>query len=200
MRSNRKILYWLGALLVLVGVVGIGSSDLDGVGDGPGGGQAEYAGGERPAGVPAKAQEARVARVVDGDTVVVDVELPGDIPAGTGLRVRLLEIDTPETVRPGYPVECGGREASKFASDRMPSGSTLYLLADREDKDQYGRYLRYVWNHKGEFFNEQAVEQGYAKVVFYPPNDLYLSRLKRAEAGAREAGKGLWGEVCPLGQ
>lgn len=200
MRSKRRIFYWLVVLPALVAAVWVVSSDrLDLPEQGSRAGEevAPPPAGSRPTGVPARTQEGKVARVVDGDTILVDIEAPGgDIPAGDGVRVRLLEIDTPETVRPNYPVQCGGRAAGSFAAAELPKGSTVYLQADREDKDEFGRYLRYVWDFEGEFFNEKAVAEGYARAVLYRPNDMYIDRMRRAEASARQAGKGVWGEVC----
>lgn len=188
---------------MLVAAVWVISSDrieLPEKGTPAGGEQAASPDGTRPAGVPPQAQEGRVARVVDGDTILVDIEAPGAIPAGEGVRVRLLEIDTPETVRPNYPVQCGGRDATSFAVAELPRGSKVYLLADREDQDEFGRYLRYVWDFEGEFFNEKAVAGGYARVVLFLPNDMYIDRMRRAEDSAKKGSKGIWGEVCAAAQ
>ncbi|HVL52343.1 MAG TPA: thermonuclease family protein, partial [Actinomycetota bacterium] len=127
----------------------------------------------------------------------VAIDRPGgSVPVGRSHRIRILQIDTPETVRPNYPVQCAGRDATAFARAELPVGSTVYLLADREDKDRFGRYLRYLWDFEGEFSNEKAVARGLAKAVIYPPNDLYAGRMRQAEAAARQDRRGLWGEVC----
>lgn len=143
-------------------------------------------GGKRPATVPAGAQEATVTRNVDGDTIWAK---GGTLPAAAESKIRLLEINTPESTT---RTECFGPEASAFAKAQLGVGSKIYLLADREDKDQYGRFLRYIWKADGEFFNEKAVLEGYAKAVLYPPNDAYIALMRQAEARARAAGKGLW--------
>ncbi len=135
-----------------------------------------------------------MAKVVDGDTIRVAIDRAGGaIPPGDDHRVRMLEIDSPETVKPNAVVQCGGLAARAFSRAELPVGSTVYLQADREDKDRYGRYLRYVWDFEGEFYNEKAVAEGYAKAVLYRPNDRYISRMKQVEAAAREGGRGLWG-------
>ena len=154
---------------------------------------------EVPDGIPAGAQAATVEKIVDGDTLWVRVDEPGGpLPAGATHKIRLLEIDTPESVAPGQPVECGGPQASAFAAQKMPVGSRVPLVADREDLDQYGRFLRYVWTADGEFFNLAAVRSGHATAVLYEPNDAYIDVLRAAEAQARDAGRGLWGEFCPV--
>lgn len=145
-------------------------------------------------GIPAAAQPAVVESVVDGDTIWVGVdEDGGPLAAGASHKIRLLEIDTPETVDPSRGVQCGGPEATAFAQKHLRVGSRVYLLADREDTDQYGRFLRYVWTDDGKFFNLLAVQQGVARAVLYEPNDAYIDVLRAAEAEARAAKLGLWG-------
>lgn len=137
----------------------------------------------RPSGVPAEAQEAVVARHVDGDTIWAE---GGTLPAEAVSKIRVLEIDTPE------PAECYGPEASAFARAELAIGSKIYLVADREDKDRYGRFLRYIWKANGEFYNEKAVRQGFAEAVLFAPNDRYIALMRAAEAEARGARRGLW--------
>ncbi|MDP8977788.1 MAG: thermonuclease family protein, partial [Actinomycetota bacterium] len=145
-----------------------------------------------PDGVPAGAQPARVLEVVDGDTIEVRAERAGPLPAGSPRTVRLLEIDTPETVHPSVGTECYGPQASAFATRRLPAGSRVWLVADEDRRDRYGRDLRYVWTDEGDFFNLQAVRLGFAEAVLYEPNDAYIRRMRAAEAAARAAERGLW--------
>lgn len=153
-----------------------------------------------PEGIPDGAQAGVVEKVVDGDTIWVRIDEPGGpLLAGATHKIRLLEIDTPETVDPSRPVQCGGPQATAFAERMLPVGSTVYLVADREDTDRYGRFLRYVWTADGEFYNLQAVATGHARAVLYEPNDAYIDLLRGAEADARAAGLGLWGEYCASG-
>lgn len=153
-----------------------------------------------PPGVPAGAQAAVVDSIVDGDTIWVRAEdARGSLPRRERAKIRLLEIDTPETQAPGAGVECGGREATEFARRRMPVGSTVHLVADAQDTDQYDRFLRYVWTSRGEFFNLEAVRTGHARAVLYEPNDAHIEQLRAAEAQARAAGRGIWGDYCPSG-
>src|SRR5262249_7863601 len=105
-----------------------------------------------PAGLPS----ATVAQLIDGDTV--DVELDGQT-----VRVRLIGIDTPETVDPRKPVECFGREASAKAHELL-DGQTVFLEDDpsQDNVDRYGRTLRYMWLSDGGLFNLEMIAQGYA--------------------------------------
>jgi micrococcal nuclease len=126
-----------------------------------------------------------VTRVIDGDTV--------EARWNSAVRaVRLIAIDTPETVAPNQTVECYGPEASAF-TDRRLEGERVRLEFDVEREDRYGRTLAYIWTD-GRLFNKVVVARGFARVTIYPPNDRYERRLERAEQRAREADRGLWGE------
>lgn len=149
-------------------------------------GQQPPAASEKPGSIPAGAQEAVVSRHVDGDTIWAE---GGTLPPGATNRIRLLQIDTPESTN---QTSCYGPEASAFTKAELPVGSKIYLLADKEDKDRYGRFLRYIWKPNGEFFNEKLARQGYAKAVLYMPNDRYISLVRAAEAEAKAAQRGLW--------
>lgn len=123
-----------------------------------------------------------VERVVDGDTFVLD----------NGERVRLIGVDTPETVKPGTAPEAYGQEASRYTK-QMLEGKRVRLEWDVSERDRYGRLLAYVYLEDGTFFNEQLLLEGYARVMTVPPNVKYAERFVAAERAAREAGRGLWG-------
>ena len=125
----------------------------------------------------------RVLRVIDGDTI--EVQLHGT----TG--IRLIGIDTPETVHPTEPVGCFGLAASSFTK-RMLEGQMVRLEYDVERSDHYGRTLAYVFVD-GLLFNRTLVARGYAQVTTYPPNEKYVDRFLTARRGAREANRGFWG-------
>jgi micrococcal nuclease len=129
--------------------------------------------------------QASVVRVVDGDTVAVRV-------GGREETVRLIGIDTPETVDPRSPVECFGREASDRTKALLPAGTEVRLVADAEPRDRYDRLLAYVYRDDGTFVNLALVEDGYASVLSYPPNVAHVSDFTAAAARAREEGRGLW--------
>ncbi|MGH8907377.1 MAG: thermonuclease family protein [Egibacteraceae bacterium] len=138
-------------------------------------------------GLPPEAQPAVVTRVIDGDTIWVRPQLGGE-----ELRVRLLEIDAPETSRDHGGPECYGAQATTYAEEQLAVGSVVLLAADQEDTDRFGRALRYVWTDDGTFFNQEAVRQGYARTVLYEPNNRFIHLLRAAEAEARFARRGLW--------
>jgi endonuclease YncB( thermonuclease family) len=129
----------------------------------------------------------RVVRVVDGDTVVVAV-------AGTTGPVRLIGIDTPETVAPNRPVECYGPEASARLKHLLPPGTAVRLWRDVEPRDRYGRLLAYVQRAgDGLFVNLDQVRSGAAIAKAFPPNTWYRAAFEDEQSRARAAGLGLWG-------
>jgi micrococcal nuclease len=132
-----------------------------------------------------------VERVVDGDTIVA--HLPGGQE-----RVRLIGIDTPETVDPRKPVQCFGHEASERTKKLLPPGTPIRLERDAEARDRYGRLLAYVYRvDDGTFVNLALAEEGYAQPLTIPPNVAYADRFAAAAAEARAAGRGLWGACDP---
>lgn len=127
---------------------------------------------------------ALVTRVVDGDTI--EVRLGGRVEA-----VRYIGVDTPETVKPGTPVQCFGRPASRF-NHRLLEGRRVRLVFGVERRDAYGRLLSYV--HLGErLVNAELLRRGFARTLTIAPNDRFADRFKRLEIRAARAGRGLWG-------
>lgn len=121
-----------------------------------------------------------VVRVVDGDTVVVE-------SVGT---VRLIGIDTPETVDPRRPVEYFGREASDHLR-AMLSGERVRLGFDQTRRDRYGRTLAYLYLADGRFVNREMVREGYAHAYLKYPFR-YKDDFVAVEREARDAYRGLW--------
>ena len=133
---------------------------------------------------------ATVERVVDGDTVSVRL-------AGRTERVRLLGIDTPESIKADTPVECFAKEAAGRLSALLPRRATVRLVRDVEERDRYGRLLAYVYRQPdGLFVNLDLVRGGYAQLLTYPPNLAHVDEMRQAAGDARRAGRGLWGS-CP---
>jgi micrococcal nuclease len=120
-----------------------------------------------------------VTRVVDGDTLAVG-----------GERVRLIGVDTPETVRPGSPVECFGRAASAF-TERLVEGRRVRLEFDVERRDRYGRLLAYV-HRAGQMVNATLVREGYATPSAVPPNVRHAERFAALARRARQERRGRW--------
>ena len=152
----------------------------------------EPAGGSVPDGVPAPSEPAVVVRIVDGDTVMLRGDGTGLVPSQE-TRVRLLEIDTPESVVPDQPVECYGPESTEALEELLPVRSQVWVLPDRELMDPYDRMLLYLWNDDGEFVNLEMVRSGAAAAVLFEPNDRYIDLVRRAEREARVEGRGMWG-------
>jgi len=128
----------------------------------------------------------RVTRVVDGDTIVVDIN-------GVSEKVRLIGVDTPETIDPRKLVQCFGKEASAFNKSLLLNAS-IRLEADslQYDRDKYGRLLRYVFLEDGTLVNEKIISLGYGHEYTYRTPYKYQAEFKDAERNAREGQKGLW--------
>jgi len=125
----------------------------------------------------------RVVRVIDGDTIELE----------NGRMVRLIGIDTPETVHPSKSVEYYGKEAGEFTR-KMVEGKRIKLELDIQKQDKYNRLLAYVYLEDGTFLNAELVKQGYAKVSTYPPNVKYVDLFTKLQVEARENSRGLWKE------
>jgi micrococcal nuclease len=129
-----------------------------------------------------QAANATVARVVDGDTIV----LRG------GERVRYIGMDTPESVKPGTPVQCYAKAAS-HENQQLVAGERVRLRYDAEHEDRYGRTLAYVYRARdGLFVNAELVRRGYARQLTIPPNVAHAGLFGRLATQARERGRGLW--------
>lgn len=129
-----------------------------------------------------------VTRVVDGDTL--EARIDGEVA-----DVRLIGVDTPETVKQGTPVQCYGPQASRFAHGLL-GGRRVRLVFGAERRDHYGRLLAYAY--LGErFVNAALVRRGLARTLTIPPNDRFAPLLRRLELRAARAGRGLWGACRP---
>jgi micrococcal nuclease len=137
-----------------------------------------------PAEEPARSALARVLRAVDGDTIEVRLD-------GTMEDVRYIGIDTPETVKPGTPVQCFGPRAHRFNS-RLVEGRRVRLVFGEERRDAYGRLLAYVYLGR-RFVNAELARRGLARTLTIPPNDRFARRFEALQTAAARAGRGLWG-------
>lgn len=130
--------------------------------------------------------DAVVERVIDGDTVTVKFE-DGQIET-----LRLLLIDTPESVHPNKPPEMYGEEASNHAKRMLASGRKVTVEIGNPERDKYNRMLAYIWIGNVNF-NKHMIERGFARVAYvFPPNIKYLEEFKESEQRARERGIGIW--------
>jgi micrococcal nuclease len=141
----------------------------------------------------------RVIRVIDGDTIEARI---GDEVED----VRLIGVDTPETVKPGTPVQCFGERASHFTKRRL-SGRRVRLVFGVERRDVYGRLLAYVYlanptlhvpkhvksRQREVLFEAMLLRRGLARTLTIAPNDRFGPRFERIALAAGRAGRGLWG-------
>jgi micrococcal nuclease len=129
-----------------------------------------------------------VVRPIDGDTLVARA-------GGRTFYVRLLGIDTPETHRPGTPVECGGPQASARMNALAPPGAHIRLETDatQDRVDRYGRLLAYVWLPDGQLAETEQLDSGWATTyVFHGRPVSLFPRLAAAAQAAHEAQRGVW--------
>ncbi|MGI8929254.1 MAG: thermonuclease family protein [Candidatus Limnocylindrales bacterium] len=133
-------------------------------------------------------QEARVARVSDGDTIEVEVD-------GESTLLRYIGLDAPEIEGPYADVEWLGPEAAQ-ANRNLVAGQTIFVERDVSDTDRNGRLLRYVWLRHGAAWvivNRELVRLGFAEAHDYEPDTMYSEILFNAQREAQLAGTGLWG-------
>jgi micrococcal nuclease len=126
---------------------------------------------------------AQVVAVIDGDTIEV-------IQNGEKIKVRYIGIDTPEPYRDGKPA-CYSHEATE-ANKKMVEGKKVKMIADSEDKDKYGRLLRYVYADET-FVNATLLQEGFAKTLTIQPNTTYKKEFAQFQVKAKEEAKGMWG-------
>ena len=137
-----------------------------------------------PAEEPPRSAWAYVVRAVDGDTI--EVRLDGELE-----DVRYIGVDTPETVKPGTPVQCFGPRAHRFNS-RLVTHKRVRLVFGVERRDVYGRLLAYAYlGHR--FVNAELARRGLARTLTIPPNDRFAARFEGLQIAAARAGRGLWG-------
>jgi micrococcal nuclease len=173
--------HWIGSVLLLVVVALLILRPWEGADAGP------------------RAATALVTRVVDGDTV--EARIGGEVE-----DVRLIGVDTPETVKPGAAVQCFGPRASRFTHSLL-DGRRLRLVFGVERRDAYGRLLAYAdlvpvsghadrsWPRRS--VNAILVRRGLARSLTIPPNDRFAPLFRRLELDAARAGRGLWGACSP---
>lgn len=175
---------WLAAILCLISLVVGACTPLS-----------QSNNGQHPlANDAVKVLEIKVDRVVDGDTIQVYLK-------GKKEHIRMIGVNTPETVKEDSPVEYYGPEASNYTK-KMLTGKTVYLEFDVGERDRFGRPLAYVWLEKpksdsdgevrAKMFNAQLLLQGYGRIITIPPNVKYVDNFKKYQTEAREKKRGLW--------
>ena len=129
---------------------------------------------------------AKVVKVIDGDTVKIELS------NGNEETVRLLLIDTPETVHPTKDIQPFGPEASQFSKNLMPANSEVEVELGIGERDKYGRLLAYFYVD-GKMVNKLLLEKGLARVAYvYAPNTKYLDELEAIQKKAQQKEIGIW--------
>jgi len=127
-----------------------------------------------------------VVDISDGDTIIVSKNCEP-------ITVRLIGVDTPETVDPRKPVQCFGKEASDFTKAHLKGRDITIETDDSQNiHDKYGRLLGYVILADGTNFNKQLIEEGFAHEYTYKTPYKYQTEFKTAEKNAKDGDKGLW--------
>lgn len=128
----------------------------------------------------------KVVRVVDGDTIVVDI-------GGANVKIRLIGIDTPESVHPNKKRNTQeGKQASDWAK-KLLAGKNVYLEYDVGKTDRYGRTLAYVYlDDQKTMVNRLLLQNGLAQIMTIQPNSRYANEFHRLQVAARQEGKGFW--------
>lgn len=131
-----------------------------------------------------------VHKVLDGDTFEILLE-------GKIATVRMLGIDTPETLDPRKPIQCFGVEASNTSKNLLEK-KTVRLENDSTQRkgDKYGRILAYVYRQDGLFLNEYLLEHGYAREYTYDTSYKKQEAFKAIEKRVKKEKIGLWGSPC----
>lgn len=143
--------------------------------------------------LPKDALEATIDRVVDGDTMKIKLK-----DSKETITLRLLLVDTPESVKQGVDPQPYSKEASDFAKSTLTSGDKVYIEYDEGDKtDKYDRHLGYLWyynkNTKNyEIFNETLISNGYARVGYVYSQTRHLDRFNIAQEKAKESKLNIW--------
>ena len=131
---------------------------------------------------------AKAIRVVDGDTYILDID-------GVETRVRLIGVDTPESVAPSTYRKDNteeGKTVSEIVKDKIKAGDTLYIEYDVGKTDKYDRTLAYVYFEDGTMVQDWLLKNGYANVATYPPNVKYADHFVELAHTAAENKVGLW--------
>lgn len=134
-------------------------------------------------------ESATVVRIVDGDTLIIHID-------GVDERVRLLNIDTPESQTDGAPMECLADEATAFLEERLPVGTAVTLEFDAERTDPYGRLLAAVF-HDDRLVNAEIAERGLGVAVLFEPNRRFFDLVREAQKRAAVAKVGFYDPAIP---
>jgi len=134
--------------------------------------------------------KAKVIGHVDGDTVRVGISNPPKNLSAVE-TIRLLGVDTPETVHPNQAVQQFGKEASDYTMNKLLDRD-VYLAFDWDLRDRYNRLLAYIYTESGQCFNAVLIQEGFGHAYLQYPFQ-FMEEFKALEGEARRQGRGLWG-------
>ena len=143
--------------------------------------------------VPKGSVKATVERVVDGDTMKLKLDKTKEV-----VTLRLLLVDTPESVKKGVDPQPYSIEASNFAKNTLVAGDTVYIEYDESDKtDKYDRHLGYLWYYSKDdsnwqMFNETLISEGYARVGYIYSQKRHLDEFYKAQDYAKSNKLNIW--------
>lgn len=143
--------------------------------------------------VPKGSVKATIERVVDGDTMKLKLDKTKEV-----VTLRLLLVDTPESVKKGVDPQPYSIEASNFAKNTLKTGDTVYIEYDEGDKtDKYDRHLGYLWyyskdNSNWQMFNETLISEGYARVGYIYSQKRHLDEFYKAQDYAKSNKLNIW--------
>ena len=127
----------------------------------------------------------KVLRIVDGDTFVADID-------GTQTKIRLIGVDTPESVHPDSSRNSDeGKTASEYTKSLLEN-KNVYLEYDVSRNDKYGRTLAYVYLDENTMLQDLLLQNGYAQIMTIQPNSKYADKFYAEQQIARENAKGFW--------
>lgn len=174
---NKKLIYAAAGALAAAGIYGVWAHTAPASSQRSAGNRVAY----NRSLVAEYGKPIRVARVVDGDTVVLE----------NGEYLRYIGMDTPEEFDQRKPVQCFAKEAAARNTE-LVEDKAIVFYKDVSTRDQYGRLLGFVYLEDGTFVNEELVREGYAFAYPFPPDISKSEQFSEAEADARNNRRGLW--------
>ncbi|GHU38658.1 hypothetical protein FACS1894190_00720 [Spirochaetia bacterium] len=133
---------------------------------------------------------AKVIRHIDGDTVELQFENPPSIIKKTE-KIRMIGVDTPETLHPKKEVQYFGKEASDFTKKRLLN-KDVFIALDWDTRDKYDRLLAYIYMNDGSCHNAELIKNGFAAAYTHFPFQ-FLDEFRLLEKQAKAGNRGLWG-------
>lgn len=180
------VLFLIGCFVIVTGEKPVNKEELPGQPPGENVEKIESAGKSDDSDIVLRKVDGTIKRVIDGDTIVVNFGVEKEE------RIRLLLIDTPESVHPEKGTEPFGQDASDYAKKYLKRGKKVTVEIGNPERDEHGRLLAYIWAD-GHNFNKHMIDKGFARVAYVnPPNIKYLEEFQQAEEIAKLNGANIW--------